>query len=512
MSTGIDVVIAAAGFGSRMRGISEDLHKGLLPFRDAPILWHIINEVPENLHVGLLLGHNGEQIRHFCRLAFPDRMISFVEIDDWSSEKSGTAYSLAFAKNQLNSTFWYLPCDGVFTESIFDDESTESVFFTASLPAGSSHKYQVFELADDGIIETSRFKVKDLLEGVAFTGIMRVVGKEEYFTSLKNSGAKEFATAIPIGARTRYITSWQDLGNEEDYLAARAATEKFDFTKPNEFTFVLPKIILKWWEDTKTPNEKLIKPEANKSVFPDGPKALGQFLAYDKATGSSFYDGVTPSKFSKLLSWLRNEFWDIQEIDISLACAEFYERKTLERVALMSSRLEGDEYTFSSVDGLPVKSAEAYLQSIDWQLLKDTAVASPIHGDLQFDNVIFDEAQGSFTLIDWRTTFGNQLVLGDIYYDFAKLLGGIRLNYKRVKENEFDVVNRSGSVTLSVPTASNAEALERELRLMIEDLGLDFRHVQKLVPIIYWNMAPLHAEPFAQFLWAFGMKQFETLN
>jgi aminoglycoside phosphotransferase (APT) family kinase protein len=152
------------------------------------------------------------------------------------------------------------------------------------------------------------------------------------------------------------------------------------------------------------------------------------------------------------------------------------------------------------------------LQSIDWQLLIDTAVASPIHGDLQFDNVIFDEGQSSFTLIDWRTTFGNQLVLGDIYYDFAKLLGGIRLNYKRVKENDFDVLNKSGNVTLSVPTATNAEALERELRLMIEDMGLDFGHVQKLVPIIYWNMAPLHAEPFAQFLWAFSIKQFETLN
>jgi hypothetical protein len=47
---------------------------------------------------------------------------------------------------------------------------------------------------------------------------------------------------------------------------------------------------------------------------------------------------------------------------------------------------------------------------------------------------------------------------------------------------------------------------------MIEDMGLDFGHVQKLVPIIYWNMAPLHAEPFAQFLWAFSIKQFETLN
>jgi len=508
----IDVAIAAAGIGGRMRGISEDLHKGLLPFKDAPILWHIINEVPKTLHVGLLLGHKGQQIRDFCKLAFPDRMISFVEIDDWTSEKSGTAYSLKCAENQLNSTFWYLPCDGVFTESIFDDESTESVFFASSLPAASSHKYQVFELAKDGAIEASRFKVKNLLKGAAFTGIMRIVGKDQYFTSLKNSGAKEFATAIPIGARTKYITSWQDLGNEDDYLAARAATEKFDFTKPNEFTFVLPEIILKWWEDTKTSSEKLIKPESNRSVFPGGTKALGQFLAYDKATGLSFYDTVTASKFSKLLSWLRDEFWHIQEIDLSLACAEFYEKKTLERVAMMSSRLEGDDYKFSSVDGIPVKSTEAYLQSIDWRLLQESAVASPIHGDLQFDNVIFDESQGSFTLIDWRTTFGNQLVLGDIYYDFAKLLGGIRLNYKRVKDNDFNVVNKSGSVTLSVPTASNAEALEQELRLIIEDMGLDFSHVQKLVPIIYWNMAPLHAEPFAQFLWAFSMKQFETLT
>ena len=512
MNTGIDVVIAAAGFGSRMRGVSEHLHKGLLPFKDAPILWHIIQRVPEELRLALLLGHNGQQLKDFCELAFPSRNITFIEIDDWSSEKAGTAYSLAAAENQLNSSFWYLPCDGLFSESVFENNPKESTYFTANLSSGASQKYQVFEVDELGKIKTSKFKVENLTQGVAFTGIMRIIGKGEYFKALKVSGAKEFATAIPTGAKTIQIASWLDLGNEADYLAARAAHEKFDFTKPNEFTFVLPNIILKWWEDEKTPSEKLIKPAAHESVFPLETRALGQFLSYEKASGSSFYDAVTPERFAKLLSWLRDGFWDISELDISHACADFYKKKTLERVGLMKLRLEEAQYKISSVDGVAVKSQKEYLDSIDWRRLEDMAAASPIHGDLQFDNVIFDPDREEFTLIDWRNTFGDQLVFGDIYYDFAKLLGGIRLNYKRIKENDFGVENRSGEVTLSIPTAANADALEGELKRFVGDMGLDFKQVQKLVPIIYWNMAPLHAEPFALFLWAFGMKQFENLS
>jgi hypothetical protein len=53
---------------------------------------------------------------------------------------------------------------------------------------------------------------------------------------------------------------------------------------------------------------------------------------------------------------------------------------------------------------------------------------------LQFDNILYDGKK--FKLIDWRDSFGDSRE-GDLYYDFAKLLGGIEINYKLIKKNKF---------------------------------------------------------------------------
>ena len=44
---------------------------------------------------------------------------------------------------------------------------------------------------------------------------------------------------------------------------------------------------------------------------------------------------------------------------------------------------------------------------------------------------------------DWRQSFGNYVEKGDIYYDISKLLGGILINYKKVKMNKFNIICHS---------------------------------------------------------------------
>lgn len=509
MNTLVDVLVATAGTGSRMKGISEGLHKGLLPYNDKPVLWHILNQVPLHLQVGVLVGHKANQIQDFCELAFPKREFIFIEIDDWLSERAGTAYSLSCAKGLVSPIFWYLPCDGIFEEPVFSHTDQKSIYFISEISPEDSHKYQTFEIGKNHEVTAAHSRISGKVNSFAFTGIMRISDSKEFFKNLEASGEKEFAAAIPLGSLTVPMNSWQDLGNEEEYLSALAKTQAFNFTKPNEFTFVLEDIILKWWNDSNSAEEKLTKPTRYPTPYPSSVRVKGEFLAYQKATGSSFYESVTEENFVKLLSWLKAELWYPEQSDISEDCSEFYERKTLSRFALMNNRLSAIEYRIRTVDGISVGDTASYLGTLDWAQFVDKAVSTTIHGDLQFDNIIFNRDTSDFKLIDWRSSFGNQTILGDIYYDFAKLLGGIRLNYKLVKENQFEVQNESGQVSLRIPLARNANALEKVLEQEVTALGLDFLHVQKLVPIIYWNMAPLHAEPFSLFLWALGMKQFE---
>ena len=68
--------------------------------------------------------------------------------------------------------------------------------------------------------------------------------------------------------------------------------------------------------------------------------------------------------------------------------------------------------------------------------------------DLQFDNILMNKKE--FKLIDW-TIFGKSVRIGDQYYDFAKLLGGLEINYDLIKKNRFDYELNKENVKLKIP-------------------------------------------------------------
>ena len=61
------VVILCGGYGTRIRDVSEDLPKPMIPVGDKPILWHLMKRYADygfNEFV-LCLGHKGNVIKNF---------------------------------------------------------------------------------------------------------------------------------------------------------------------------------------------------------------------------------------------------------------------------------------------------------------------------------------------------------------------------------------------------------------------------------------------------------------
>ena len=152
-----------------------------------------------------------------------------------------------------------------------------------------------------------------------------------------------------------------------------------------------------------------------------------------------------------------------------------------------------------------------YLQNIDWDLLINEYRTTFIHGDLQFDNIIFNPEINKFTLIDWRHDFGGLKIFGDLYYDFAKLLGGIYQNYRLIKGGNlsFEFSQTDSKAKITVPSLQNKGELIVILEDKVNKMGLSMEKIELLVPLIYWNMSPLHKEPFANICWCLGLKYFE---
>lgn len=500
----IDVVIATAGSGERMRGIYPEIHKALLPYKNRPILWYIVNNIPETLKIGILLGHKAVQIENFLSIAFPNRKFVYIKVDDWTSEKSGTGYSLLAAKNYTKNSFWYFPCDGTVDDLTFesDFESEIDQILVQQIPSSEARNYAWFQTNMENKL-IKKFKESSEAESVlAFTGVMRIKNSNEFFSRLEDSNSNEFVPALSLNAELVEVNGWKDFGSPDKYKRALEESKDFNFAKINEITYELPTKIVKWWSEPLIRLDKLEKPKASPTIYPPGVSMLDPFLYYEKVPGVSLYEAITPSIFRSLLRHLSEELWIGSSEIIERDAQDFYQTKSNERLAKMLGQGIEPLRNLRLINGERVVEWENHWATFDFKAIVENVFVSQIHGDLQFDNVIYNIENREFCLIDWRPNFGSQTVLGDIYYDFAKLLGGIRLDYSQIKKNNFNFTQiNPEEACFTIPSAPHARELERVLEEFICDAGYDFLRVTNLVPLIYLNMAPLHDSPFREILW-----------
>lgn len=507
-----NLIISTAGTGSRLHQISNKLNKALLPYRNRPIICHTIDQIPLDFKVGVLVGYRSEQVKDFLNLAYPERTISYIQVDDWTSEKSGTGYSLMCAEQFVNDSFWYFPCDGVYKNLDFlTKKYEEDVFVVSKVNPSQAYQYLTFSLSNGRIIDKF-FKSAKPHGDFAFTGAMKIKDKSRFFASLEKTKSNEFVAVIEKDSLTHVTTNWADMGNLEAYLANLSESGQFDFSKKGEFTFQLDKKIIKWWDNPNIANFKLKKPEIKPEVFPKRVQAINQFLMYEKAIGYPYYEKVNSENFKFLLAWLQKNVWTLDDSDITKELRNFYEEKTTSRINALGKKRLQDNYNPKVINGIRVGTWEKYFEEINWNHLATKQQSSFIHGDLQFDNIIYNEVQKKFTLIDWRHEFSQLLIKGDIYYDFAKMLGGIHVNYQEIKKHNFDIQNSNKVVRLKIPTANESGKLITILESCAVDMGLDIEKIRTLVPIIFWNMASLHKEPFANICWCLGLMHFEMLK
>ena len=123
---------------------------------------------------------------------------------------------------------------------------------------------------------------------------------------------------------------------------------------------------------------------------------------------------------------------------------------------------------------------------------------------MQFDNVLYNSNKKTFTLLDWRQDFGGILDHGDIYYDLAKLYGGMNLSYKNIKENKFSFDMSGNKVFYNYEMSSTLIEAKEIFEDFVVDNGYNVHKIKLLTGLIYLNMSPLHHDPFDHLLFFLG--------
>jgi NDP-sugar pyrophosphorylase family protein len=110
----IQAVILAAGRGTRMGDLTNNIPKPMLFVDGKPILEHILNNLPEEVsEIIFVIGHKGELIKDYFGDSYNGKDIKYVEQKDLN----GTAGAVHCAKDLLNGKFLVLNGDNFYHHS-----------------------------------------------------------------------------------------------------------------------------------------------------------------------------------------------------------------------------------------------------------------------------------------------------------------------------------------------------------------------------------------------------------
>ena len=505
------VCILAAGQGSR--SFSPEINKALLPLDGKAIISQIIDKFKQDQKFVIALGYKSDQIVQYLKHSYPKRNFEFIYVDKYFGPGSGPGYSLLCCEKKLKNPFILITSDTIVLEKIKNPNED----WLGVAPVKNTIDYCTLRTESDYVtgIEDKTLNGNKL----AWIGLAGINDYKIFFKSLRDNQTitkKEVQISnglkglIPKGLRTINYT-WHDTGNIENYKITLEAFEKnrIDFSKPEEFTYANGKRIVKFFLDKKKVKYLQLRWKKIKKVTPTGIKFSTNVLSYNKFSGYPVYQILNRDIVKNLLLFLKKNLWNFTKTknDKSFTndCFSFYKNKTLERIETFYNKYNLRDKK-SIINGVKTEKIQSYLKKIDWKYLSQ-GIRSNFHGDLQFDNIIYNEKNNLFKLIDWRSDFNANTDKGDLYYDLSKLYAGAILSYHEIKKGNFNFQNINGNIFFDFTANYSLNDSKNEIEKFILKEKLDLNKIKLITSLIYLNMSPMHTEPFSHLLYFLGLSR-----
>lgn len=514
------VCILAAGVGSRMGELSNHIHKAVLPVNFKAVISHIVEKFSKDIEIVVAVGHKKDTVKNYLAIAHPDRLFTFVDVDKYTGPSSGPGYSLLQCKNHLQTPFVFFAADTIVLEEI---PAPDHNWFGIA-PVKDTEQYCTVRIKDNLVYHLDD-KVKNN-NRFAFIGLAGISDYDIFFKALEeNKGSVNGEIQVTNGFEKLIEKSlvpigftWFDTGTLNKYLEANKnfsnKDQEFDFSKSDEFLYFIDGKVIKFFanEDVaKKRYERAIGPL--KGLCPRVEEIKGQFYSYKKVGGQVLYENINSNIFNNFLHWAQTYLWKKNSLsgkdekNFYDACHAFYYQKTKDRLSMFHKKTARGHET-KNINDVFVPHIDDLLCLVDWRSLSQGTPAN-FHGDLQFDNILSvfgatDSSKDAFVLLDWRHDFGGLTAVGDLYYDLAKLYGGILLPYNLIKKNMFSFEIGDSSVYYDFYTKHKLLEIKDIYESFIQKNGFDIKKIKTITALIFLNMSPLHMEPFGSMLYHLG--------
>ena len=508
------VCILAAGIGSR--SFNPDINKALLPLNNKAIISHIIDNFDIKTKFVIALGYNANQVKEYLLHAHPKNKFEFVYIDKYFGPGSGPGYSLQQCKSKLKCPFILTTADTIVLEKI--PKPNEN--WIAVSPVKETINYCTVKTDSNFVTRIDDKSSND--NKLAWVGLASINDYKVFFKNLEENQNKiknelQISNGLKglIEKKVKIIHfTWYDTGTLENYQMTLEAFDvrKYDFSKPDEFFYLKNNRVIKFFinpSKVKMLKERWVK---LKKLTPEKMIFTKNFLSYEKYQGEVLYENLNSKNVKNLLSFLKTKLWvkrTYNKNKFKNDCLNFYKTKTQKRISKFYSKFHIKDRP-CTINEEKVKNLSYYLNKIDWNKISD-GTAVNYHGDLQFDNIIFNSKKNTFKIIDWRSDFNNQTECGDIYYDLAKLYGGCILPYNQIKNNNFMFSFDKNKIFFDFALNNSSNEAKSEFIKFVKKNNLDLNKIEIITSLIYLNMSPLHTAPFSNLLYFFGLQRLSRL-
>lgn len=466
------IVVQAGGKGTRLKHLTQNKPKALVPIDNLPMLFHLFRKYPESKYV--IIGDYKYDVLERYLAAFAD--VEYTTV--CATGFYGTCAGIQQAIEQLpeHEPFMLIWSDLVLPETFALPEENENYIGVAKdFPC--RWKYE-----NDSFMEESSdsFGVAGLFVFREKANLADVPKEGEFVRWLSQSGQR--FKELPL-----YRVKEYGLLSEYEKLES-ARCRPFNRTYVEDGYFVkepidaqgqsLAQREIAWYKRVQDQHFANI-PEIT-SYQPLKMELIGGKAIYE-------YDNFTEEEKAELLGQIVGCIKSLQVLEqVSSDWDSFYEAyigKTFQRLEKVQKLVPFAEDEYITINGKKCRNIFFCRDSLE----KKIAQYFPsrfqfIHGDCTFSNIMLRES-GSPVLIDPRGYFGTTELYGDPAYDWAKLYYSVVGNYDQFNRKRFHLEINQNDVTLQI--ASNGwESLESEFFRLL-DGEIEPEQV-KLIHAIIW--------------------------
>ena len=508
--------ILAAGSGTR-NTTYQHLHKALLPLGNKAVISHIIDLVPSHVPVVIAVGYKKEQVMAYVNYTHPDKEIEFVDIENFDGPGSGPGLSLFECREHLECPFIFLGAD-----TLIDPREHNFVPDSNWVGVGS---------CSDWCDNTDTYCLYDVERGFyygenkggwqewnnCFIGIAGILDYKNFWKSLENPDLIKGEHQVLNGFKqlqdvsSLQFKSWRDTGNNMSYAYCRREYKDIVEPKPDEVIYIDNGKVLKYFNDENKVTDRVARSLILQPNVPDTYRLEPHIFGYDYIPGMRLSDICNNELFDKFFDFVKHmylkdgikESTHYDEERFNANCTKMYHDKTYARVAAHQELESLDKV--KSINGHPVLPVKTLLDMVDWNEVNTKAVPAFLHGDMSPENIIYDTENNKFVLIDWRDRFGDDLYIGDVYYDLSKLDHAFLVNGEVIRGQRYKVNVNEESAEIEIHLRSNLLDARQHLEAFCINNNLDFGHVKLLTAITLLNIASAHSDKmFNRFLFLYG--------